>query len=122
STGLAADFARFRDELRKLHNNETSSLHRAERRARLRPHELDHAEALLTKLLKALAPLEEMSRAKPHDFAELAQRHRDMLVNLCVDEHGVATAFEGQDGIALAAAFDDLLGRQENIGLMVAVN
>ena len=122
SAGLATDFARFREELRKLDNNETSSLHRAERRARLRAHELDHAEALVTKLQTALAPLEEMSRAKPHDFAELAQRHRDMLVNLCVDEHGVATAFEGQDGMALAAAFDDLLGRQENIGLMVEVN
>lgn len=122
SAGLATDFARFRDELRKLDNNETSSLHRAERRARLRPHELDHAEALVTKLRTALAPLEEMSRAKPHDFAELAQRHRDTLVNLCMDENGVAAAFEGQDGMALAAAFDDLLGRQENIGLMVAVN
>ncbi len=73
----------------------------------------------MTALRTALAPLEDLSRAKPHDFAELAQRHREMLVNLCVDEHGVATAFEGQDGMALAAAFDDLLGRQENIGLMV---
>ena len=35
SGGLAADFARFRDELRKLRGGETSSLHRAEPRARL---------------------------------------------------------------------------------------
>lgn len=122
SAGLAADFARFRDELRKLDNNETSSLHRAEQRARLRPPELDHAEALVTKLRTALAPLEEVARTRPHDFAELSQRHRDMLVNLCVDKNGVAATFEGQDGMALAAAFDDLLGRQENVGLMVAVN
>src|SRR5689334_649880 len=81
SVGLVADFARFREELRKLDNNETSSLHRAERRARLRAHELDHAEVVVKALRSALAPLEEMSRAKPHDFAELAQRHRDILVN-----------------------------------------
>src|SRR3954470_7595555 len=36
SSGLAADFARFREELRKLRSEETSSLHRSEPRARLR--------------------------------------------------------------------------------------
>src|SRR6202045_666613 len=41
--GLAADFARFRDELRKLNSGETSSLHRAEPRARLKDPELDRA-------------------------------------------------------------------------------
>ena len=41
SIGLAADFARFRDELRKLRGGETSSLHHAEPRVRLRDHELD---------------------------------------------------------------------------------
>ncbi len=58
SSGLAADFARFRDELRKLRNGETSSLHHAEPRARLRDHELDRAQALIAALRKALAPLE----------------------------------------------------------------
>jgi ATP-dependent helicase/nuclease subunit B len=119
SSGLAADFARFRDELRKLNKGETSSLHRAEPRTRLKDRELDQAESLISALRNALAPLDGFSSARPHDFAELAQRHREMLVNLSVDEHGVATAFEGQDGTVLASAFDDLLGRQEKIGLMV---
>ena len=119
SGGLAIDFARFRDELRKLNKNETSSLHRAEPRMRLRDRELDQAEPLISALRKALVPLEALSSSKAHDFAELAQRHREVLVNLSADEHGVATAFEGRDGMVLASAFDDLLGRQEKIGLMV---
>ena len=119
SSGLAGDFARFRDELRKLKSGETSSLHRAEPRTRLGDSELDRAEQLISALRKALAPLEGFSGSKPHDFAELAQRHREVLINLSADAHGVATAFEGPDGMVLASAFDDLLGRQEKIGLMV---
>jgi ATP-dependent helicase/nuclease subunit B len=120
SSGLAADFARFREELRKLRSGQTSSLHRAEPRARLHDHELDRAQSLIAALRKALTPLEGFAGSRPHDFAELAQRHRETLANLSADEHGVATAFEGPDGLALASAFDDLLGRQEKIGLTVA--
>jgi ATP-dependent helicase/nuclease subunit B len=119
SGGLAADFTRFRDELRKLNKGEASSLHRAEPRTRLGDRELDRAEQLISKLHSALAPLEGFPGSGPHDFAELAQRHREVLVNLSADEHGVATAFDGRDGMVLESAFDDLLGRQEKIGLMV---
>jgi ATP-dependent helicase/nuclease subunit B len=119
SSGLAADFMRFRDELRKLRSGETSSLHRAEPRVRLRDHELDGAQSLIVALRKALTPLEGFPGSRPADFAELAQRHRETLENLSGDEHGVATAFEGPDGLALASAFDELLRRQEKIGLMV---
>src|SRR4051812_1684282 len=58
SRGLAADFARFRDELRKLSGGEASSLHRAEPRARLKDHELNEAQSLIAALQAALAPLE----------------------------------------------------------------
>src|ERR1700730_2168643 len=119
SSGLAADFIRFREELRKLRSGEASSLHRAEPRAQLQDHELDRAQSLIAELRKALTPLEGLAGSRPHDFAELAQRHRETLVNLSADEHGGATAFEGPDGLALASAFDDLLGRQQKIGLMV---
>jgi len=119
SSGLTADFARFRDELRKLRGGETSSLHHAEPRVRLKDHELDRAQSLIAALRKALTPLEGFPGTTPHDFAEFAQRHRETLVSLSADEHGVATAFEGPDGLVLASAFDDLLGRQEKIGLMV---
>ena len=38
---------------------------------------------------------------------------------LSCDQHGVAIAFEGPQGSALSAAFDDLLGAQAPSGLMV---
>jgi ATP-dependent helicase/nuclease subunit B len=119
SRGLAADFAGFRDELRKLRGGESSSLHPSEPRARLGDHDLHRVQSLIAALRTALTPLEGLAGSRPHDFAELAQRHRETLINLSADEHGVATAFEGPDGLALASAFDDLLGRQEKIGLMV---
>jgi ATP-dependent helicase/nuclease subunit B len=119
SAGLARDFARFRAELIKLRNGETSSLHASEPRARLRDKELDQAHQLSAGLQTALAPLESLGTLKPHDFAELAKRHRDVLMALSLDQHGVALAFEGQQGLALASAFDDLLGGQKQSGLMV---
>ncbi len=77
SGGLARDFARFRVELAKLRRGETSSLHRSEPRTRLHDDELDGAQALIDRLQTALAPLENLHPAKPHDFAELAHRHRE---------------------------------------------
>ena len=59
------------------------------------------------------------ARQSRHDFAELAQRHRDVLMELSRDRHGVATVFDGPQGSALARAFDDLLGGQAQSGLMV---
>ncbi len=118
SGGLARDFDRFRTELRKLRNNETSSLHAAEQRARLKDHELDQAQALIAALQKALAPLESVASSKPHDFAELAHRHREALMTLSTDHNGVAVVFEESQGSALAMAFDDLLAEEKPSGLM----
>jgi ATP-dependent helicase/nuclease subunit B len=117
--GLARDFDRFRTELRKLRSGETSSLHAAEQRAKLRDAELDRAQALIAALQKALAPLESLGSSKPHDFTELAQRHRDALTALSCDQNRVALVFEESQGSALAAAFDDLLGHGRPSGLMV---
>ncbi|MDP1866922.1 MAG: double-strand break repair protein AddB [Bradyrhizobium sp.] len=119
SSGLARDFSRFRQELTKLGKGETSSLHRAEPRSRLGDAELDKAQALVELLQKALAPLEDLSVSKPHDFAELAKCHRDVLMELSRDPDGVAIAFDGPQGSALSAAFDDLLGSEAPSGLMV---
>jgi ATP-dependent helicase/nuclease subunit B len=119
SRGLARDFAGFRLELGKLRSGETSSLHRAEPRTALRDDELDRADQLILQLQSALAALESLGSAKPHDFAALAERHRDVLLALSCDQHGVATAFEGPQGSALAAAFDDLIGAPTPSGLMV---
>jgi ATP-dependent helicase/nuclease subunit B len=118
SSGLARDFAGFREELRKLRNDETSVLHKAEPRSRLRDPDLDQAQLVIKALQTALAPLEGIAFSTQHDFAELAHRHREVLINVSSDHRGVAMAFEGPAGLALAAAFDDLIGRDERVGLM----
>jgi ATP-dependent helicase/nuclease subunit B len=117
SDGLAQDLARFRGELTRLRAGKASSLHRSEPRARLTDEGLDGAYRLIERLQRALAPLENLSASKAYDFAELAQRHRDALIELSRDEHGLACVFEGPQGSALASAFDDLLGRGSQSGL-----
>ena len=121
STGLRRDFERFRAELTKLGRGEPSSLHRAEPRASVRDDELDQALALIGSLQTALAPLESLAASRPHDFAAIAEQHRNVLMALSCDEHGTALAFEGHQGSVLASAFDDLLGEQAPSGLMVAL-
>jgi len=117
--GLMRDFSRFRDELRKLNSGETSSLHRLEPRTRLRNHELDQAQSLISALQAALVPLETIDASKPFDFAELAQRHREVLINLSSDHNDVVAIFDGQQGSMLASAFDDLLRDNKQSGLTV---
>ena len=112
SDGLAQDFSRFRMELAKLRNGETSSLHYSEPRTKLKDKEFDQARGLIASLHTALAPLESLVASKPHDLAELAERHRNVLIELSRDEYGVPEIFEGQQGSALASAFDDLLGER----------
>ena len=119
SGGLARDFDRFRAELRKLRAQETSSLHASEARAKLRDDELDQAQALIAALQKALLPLESMVSSNTYDFAELAQRHHEVLAALCCDQNGIVVVFEGAQGSALASAFSDLLGEQKQSGLLV---
>ena len=119
SGGLAKEFARFREELAKLGRGEASTLHRAEPRTRLAATDLDRAEALIAQLQAALAPLESIDPSKSHDFSDLAACHRKILIALSCDENNVAVAFEGQQGLALTAAFDDLPREPERSGLMV---
>jgi len=121
SNGLARDFDRFRLELEKLKRRETSSLHGSEPRTRLRDDELDRAGQLIKHLHDALSPLESLNASKPYDFAELAERHRNALMDLSRDQHGLAMAFDGPEGSALASAFDELLGERPRSGLMVQI-
>ncbi|HXL27962.1 MAG TPA: double-strand break repair protein AddB, partial [Bradyrhizobium sp.] len=88
SSGLARDFDRFRLELEKLKRRETSSLHGSEPRTRLRNDELDRAGQLIKLLHAALSPLESLNASKPYDFGELAERHRNALMDLSRDQHG----------------------------------
>ena len=119
SIGLKRDFDRFCDELAKLRLKEPSSLHHSEPRTKVRDSDLQQAVELITSLQSALAPLETLAAAKPHDFAALAEQHRNVLIALSRDENGAALAFEGHQGMVLAAAFDDLLGEGAPSGLMV---
>jgi ATP-dependent helicase/nuclease subunit B len=116
--GLADEFAGFCSELDKLNRGETSSLHRAEPRSRLKPHRLDDARALIAALQSALAPLEG-ANAQPADFTTLAARHREAIEALSCDEANTSSAFDGHQGLALAGAFDDLREAGERSGLVV---
>jgi ATP-dependent helicase/nuclease subunit B len=113
SEGLARDFVRFRGELAKLKRRETSSLHASEPRTRLGDGELDRARQLIAALQTALSPLESLASSKLCDFAELAARHREVLMKLSRDPDGVAVVFDGQQGSSLTAAFDELLGKAD---------
>ncbi|MGA7071331.1 double-strand break repair protein AddB [Bradyrhizobium sp.] len=119
--GLALDFARFRDELLKLRKREVSSLHGSEKRARLQDSQLDGVHTLIAALQAALAPMESLSSTRPYDLTEIAARHREVLINLSENADGIAVAFEGQEGLALASAFDDLLAEQRQSGLPVTL-
>src|ERR1700716_2122352 len=124
SAGLARDFARFRGELAKLRGGETSSLHASEPRTRLGDEDLDRAQRLIAQLQAALAPLESLAASRRYDFADVAERHRNVLIELSCDQHGVAAVFDGQQGSSLTSAFDDLLGKADGdrivaSGLMV---
>ena len=125
TAGLFRELSRFRDELTKLQRGEVSALHRSEPRARLTPQELDHIEALILALREALAPIENLAleglASRTYDFAELAHRHRETLIGLSNDEHGIPLAFEDREGLALSAAFDDLLRGETLSGLEVTL-
>ena len=109
SKGLADDFAIFRSELAKLNSGETSLIHRAEPRAKLKPDALSDVDALIAALREALAPLEGID-AKPRDFTMLAARHRATVEALSCDDTEAPMAFDGHQGQALQTAFDELLG------------
>jgi ATP-dependent helicase/nuclease subunit B len=121
TAGLLREFTRFRDELARLWRHEVSALHAAEPRARLKAEELERIQALIATLQTALAPIGSLPPSRPYDFAELAHRHREMLIELSRDEQGIPFAFEEREGLALASAFDDLLRGETRAGLMVSL-
>lgn len=114
SAGLTREFARFRDDLAKLRRRETSAIHGSEPRAQLDDAALDAVQVLIEQLSAALAPLEDIKRGKPHDFSELAARHREMLIALSRDDAQTILAFDGSDGAGLSKAFDELFQRDSD--------
>ena len=119
SKGLAEEFSRFCSELDKLNRRESSSLHRAEPRTALKPHQLDEASVLIAAVQAALEPLEDSGTARSADFTAFSAQHREAIEAMSRDDQGVPAAFEGQHGLALAAAFDDLREAAPRSGLTV---
>ncbi|RAI35566.1 double-strand break repair protein AddB [Rhodoplanes roseus] len=99
-------------ELAKLQAGEESSIHAADPRARLRPHELEAATALVARLAAALGPLEKLDPRKPHPLTTLADAHRRVVEGLSDDGSGGIEAFAGPDGGALADTFESLLDEE----------
>src|SRR4051794_17851628 len=122
SSGLLRDLSRFRAELASHRRGDPSALHGSETRTRLDDEQLESIQSLIASLHEALSPLESHVSSKPYDFAELVEQHRKVLMELSRDEHGVSLAFEGQQGLALSAAFDDLLGTKQQTGLLVQLS
>jgi len=75
--------------------------------------ELDQAQSLIVALRKALSPLESVASSKPHDFAELAHRHREVLMHCRAIRTALLSFSRTARDPQLAAAFDDLLAEQK---------
>jgi ATP-dependent helicase/nuclease subunit B len=100
--GLGAALATFRRTRARLHPNDP--------RAAIDDAALDKASCLLDRLAPALAPLETLRNA-PYPFQKLAERHRAVVIALGRDGADRIPAFAGDDGTALAEAFEDIIGR-----------
>ncbi|HXW29731.1 MAG TPA: double-strand break repair protein AddB, partial [Xanthobacteraceae bacterium] len=102
SHGLSAALAAFRRNRARLHPNDP--------RVAIDEVALDQAAALIGRLAPALEPLESLRRA-PYPFQELAARHRAVVAALGRDDADRVPAFAGDDGAALAEAFEEIGSR-----------
>jgi ATP-dependent helicase/nuclease subunit B len=110
SEGLDRAFAAFRLNCDKVHQNDSRWL--------IADDQFDFTAEFIIRLGAALSPLEELK--KPHYLAELAHRHREVIVALSMDADGAVAAFSAHDGTALERAFDDLINSPTAAGLSVA--
>jgi ATP-dependent helicase/nuclease subunit B len=106
SDGLVHALASFRAELEKFWRKEPSALHWSDPRVALRRRALDAAAALVVRLKRALAPLEELD-AQERPLAEFAVRHRQVVEALGTGRRG-GEIFSRDDGGQLASAFDEM--------------
>jgi ATP-dependent helicase/nuclease subunit B len=94
-------------------------MHRSDPRWLIVPEELDAAATLIATLTAALAPLETL-KAGAHPLAALAKCHRDVISVLAKDAEEEIVAFAGNDGTALAGAFEELDDSPSAASLAVA--
>jgi ATP-dependent helicase/nuclease subunit B len=117
SAGLALALAHFREQLGKYRRKGPVDLHHFDPRTKLTDGELAAATDLVTRLHRALEPLESLGR-NAYPLSELAKRHRDVVAALSV--HGAtAVALTGRDGQKLAEALDELATSEAAAGLSV---
>src|SRR5215813_687740 len=121
SDGLNNALAAFRDELQKFRRKERSELHPTDPRTALSDADLEAAGNLVIELIAALAPIECL-REGPHAFAELAERHYRAVEQLSDDGTGVALAFAGTDGAALASVLEEIAASPSAESLRVALS
>jgi ATP-dependent helicase/nuclease subunit B len=108
--GLAHALATFRA------NRE--SMHRSDPRWFIALEYLDGAALLVESLARALSPLERL-KAGDRSLAVLVACHRDTVAALSIDPGKSIAAFAGNDGNALARAFDELIASPSAAGLAV---
>ena len=99
SDGLAHALSTFREN--------RDSMHRSDPRWLIEDDAYDVAAELIARLGAALAPLETLKRGS-HPLAALAKCHSAVISGLGRDAKGGVAAFAGNDGSALARAFEEL--------------
>ena len=112
SAGLAHALATYQAERDSMHGNDPRKL--------VTDSQLEAATAFVTELATAFAPLEKLPRGD-HKLADLAGRHRDLVVTLSRDSAGVIDGFAGADGIKLSALFEELTATPAASELPIAV-
>ncbi len=95
------------------------AMHRSDPRWLIADDEFDVAAELIARLAAALAPLENLRRAKPLNL--LAASHGEIVTALSTDATGAVAAFAGPDGVALARALEDLALSPSAQGLAVEI-
>jgi ATP-dependent helicase/nuclease subunit B len=93
-------------------------MHRSDPRWLIEDDQFDVAAELIARLGAALAPLENLKRAK--SLGHFAACHRDAIAALGTDAEGKVATFSGYDSSALARAFEELVLSPSAAALAVA--
>jgi ATP-dependent helicase/nuclease subunit B len=94
-------------------------MHRSDPRWLIADDEFDVAAELIARLASALAPLEDLKRAKP--LSHLAAQHQKVITELSTNDKREVVAFAGNDGVVLARAFEELTASPSAQGLAVGI-
>jgi ATP-dependent helicase/nuclease subunit B len=108
SAALAHALASTRLQWEKLKAGDESDIHASDPRALLTAADFDAAADVVRRLTDAIKPLETMARGKALSFRALALAHQQVAERLS-SHAGIAAGFLGEDGTALALAFEEVI-------------